>query len=248
MSIEDRHAKPCPIDRFLAEYPLPVGAPHACPYLADRVARHEGFQIEDLSGVSYRALLDRGFRRSGYLIYRPACVSCRACRQLRVLVDEFALSKSQRRAQRRNADVRVTLTTNPEPSDEKWRIFEAYLNHQHDGRMISNYEQFVDFLYTSPVSVIEFVYRAARRIIGVGIADHCEDGLSSVYMFFDPAECRRSLGTFSVIREIEYCRENGIPYYYLGYYVADAKTMAYKGRFRPHEILDDTRAWQRVDG
>lgn len=248
MSVDDRQARAGPIDRFLADYPLPVGGVHACPYLSDRVARHEGFQIDELSGAFYRALLDRGFRRSGHLIYRPACASCRACRQLRVLVDEFTLTKSQRRALRRNADVHVTLTTKPEPSDEKWRIFEAYLNHQHDGRMISHYDQFVEFLYTSPVSVIEFTYRAARRIIGVGIADRCQDGLSSVYMFFDPAERRRSLGTFSVIHETEYCRDNGIPYYYLGYYVADAKTMAYKGRFRPHEILDDTGAWQRVDG
>ena len=248
MSIQDRQSQPGLIDRFLAEHPLPLGGTHACPYLPDQMARHEGFQIGTLSGVFYRALLDRGFRRSGHLIYRPACASCRACRQLRVPVDKFNLTKSQRRVLRKNVDVNLTLTTTPEPSDEKWRIFEAYLNHQHDGRMISTYDQFVEFLYTSPVSVLEFTYRIAGRIVGVGLVDLCEDGLSSVYMFFDPSERRRSLGTFSVIREIEYCRENGIPYYYLGYYVADAKTMAYKGRFRPHEILDDTGAWQRVDG
>ena len=248
MSVEDHRAKPIPIDRFLTEHPLPLGEPHVCPYLPDRVARNEGFQIGELSVATYRALLDRGFRRSGQLIYRPACETCRACQQLRVPVDEFALTRSQRRVRRKNADVRVTPTSDPKPTDAKWRIFEAYLNHQHDGRMIGNYDQFIDFLYTSPVPAIEFTYWAARRIVGVSIADRCQDGLSSVYMFFDPDQRRRSLGTFSVICETEFCRDNGIPYYYLGYYVAGAGTMAYKGRFRPHEILDDTGAWRRVDG
>ena len=82
-----------------------------------------------------------------------------------------------------------------------------------------------------------------ERLIGVGLADRCPGGLSSVYMYFDPAFAGRSLGTFSVLWEIEYCRRENLPYDYLGYYVAGCQKMAYKARFRPNEMLVGENRW-----
>jgi arginine-tRNA-protein transferase len=62
-------------------------------------------------------------------------------------------------------------------------------------------------------------------------------------MYFDPGFSDRSLGTFSVLWEVEFCRSEGLPYYYLGYYVAGSGKMAYKSRFRPNEILVGDDRW-----
>jgi arginine-tRNA-protein transferase len=40
-----------------------------------------------------------------------------------------------------------------------------------------------------------------------------------------------------VLQEIEFCRAHGLPYLYLGYWVAGCASMAYKSQYRPHELL-----------
>ncbi len=81
-------------------------APSACPYLP---GQHERKIFTHLVGKRAAALNDlltqTGFRRSQTIAYRPACESCRACVSVRVLVEDFRPSNSQRRAQRANADL-----------------------------------------------------------------------------------------------------------------------------------------------
>jgi arginine-tRNA-protein transferase len=62
-------------------------------------------------------------------------------------------------------------------------------------------------------------------------------------MYYDPGLRERSLGTFSIVREIAHCRERRLPYYYLGYHVSGSKTMDYKSRFRPAEVLVADDRW-----
>ncbi|HEY3245818.1 MAG TPA: arginyltransferase, partial [Phycisphaerae bacterium] len=206
-----------------------------CPYLPGRVARSEGFHVDSLAGEWYRWLLDRGFRRSGHVIYRPVCRGCGECRQIRVPTAEFQPTRSQRRVRRRNVDVQVSSGA-PQLDEERWRLYCAYLNARHDGSMSRTRAAFVDFLYGSCIETQEVCYRLDGRLVGVSILDVVPDAWSSVYMFYDPTEQRRSLGTYSVLWEIEECRRRGIAYYYLGYYVAGSPTMAYKARFAPHEL------------
>jgi arginine-tRNA-protein transferase len=53
-----------------------------------------------------------------------------------------------------------------------------------------------------------------------------------------------SPGIFSVIREIEFARDMGKEYYYLGYYVAECPRMRYKNTFRPTEKYSwDEKKW-----
>jgi arginine-tRNA-protein transferase len=232
------------VDEFLAETSLPVSGEHACNYRPGQMACNEFFAASELPPAMYEAFIDRGFRRSGTCIYRPVCSDCNACRSLRVNVTEFQPSKSMRRINRRNDDVTMTHGP-PTPTDQKYDLFRKYLDTQHDGTMSDSWETYEDFLYTSCVPTVEFEYRIGRRLIGVSIADKCTGGISSVYMFFDPAERRRGLGTFSILREIEFCRQRDLPWYYLGYHVADCGKMAYKARFKPHDLLDDGHRWVR---
>lgn len=213
-----------------------------CPYLSGRLSRSEAYGVDRLEPAHYERLMARGFRRSGRMVYRPRCRGCEECRQLRVPVATFKATRSQRRVQRRNADVRVLVGT-PEPSLPKFELFRAYLEHQHDDTMARSSAAFEEFLYDSPTNTLEFLYVVGERLVGVSLADRVPHGLSSVYMFFDPVESRRSLGTFSALWEIEWCRHEGLSYYYLGFHVPDAQTMAYKARFRPHEILVADDRW-----
>lgn len=247
MCESDHNAADAFVADFLEQTPLPVTEGGDCPYLPGREARSEGFFVsESIDGAVYRALMDCGFRRSGSVFYRPRCETCNLCIPIRIPTATFRPTRSQRRVVRRNADVHVTIGQ-PTPTDEKHALYARYLDAQHDGTMSTEREAFENFLYDSPVPGLEICYHIGRRLVGVSLVDELPGAWSSVYMYFDPEVSRRSLGTFSAVWEIEHCRSAGIPYYYLGFYVPGSRTMEYKARFQPAEILDEPARWRPFD-
>ena len=224
---------------------------HACPYIPGRVASNRAFLAERIDPEIYHAFMDAGFRRSGRVVYQPACAGCRACVPIRVPVAQFTPSKSQRRCVRRNADLRLDVGP-ATATDEKFDLYRRYTTARHRGGEEGadqsdepERESFESFLYHSPVDTIEFCYRdVAGRLLGVGICDVSARSLSSVYFYFDPAESRRGLGTFGAIQEIAFAREGAIPYYYLGYWIEPCRSMRYKSEFRPFELLHPDGQWR----
>ena len=67
-----------------------------------------------------------------------------------------------------------------------------------------------------------------------------------VYSFYDPAEKQRSLGTQMILEHIEFTRQLGLPYLYLGYWVQGSRKMSYKTRFGPQEHLTNN-GWTRFE-
>lgn len=221
------------------------GSAAPCPYLPGRRAVYEYAIPGALAPEKYQRLMDAGFRRSGDVVYRPVCEGCRECVPIRVAVQEFEPSRSQRRVRRRNVDVEMRIGP-PVLTDEKHALFARYLREQHDGSMSDRREDLEEFLYRSGTETLEMTYHVGSRLVAVGIVDVCPISLSSVYFYFEPAESRRSLGILGGLFEIDECRRRGLPYWYLGYYIRDCRRMNYKACFRPHELLDSSGGWVRA--
>ncbi|MBC6439593.1 MAG: arginyltransferase [Rhodospirillales bacterium] len=221
----------------------------ACPYLPDRL---ENKVVTDLSGPHAQALHDEltlaGFRRSHNLVYRPSCVGCEACVPVRIPVARFKPSRSQRRTQRQNEDLAVSLTPS-QATFEHYALFDRYQQARHKGGGMSamSFPDFRAMIEETPVDTRLVEMRDDHgELVAVSLSDWLADGLSGIYKFFEPDLGARSLGTYLILWHIEHARCLGLPHVYLGYWIGACSKMSYKTNFRPLEALTGD-GWQDLE-
>src|SRR6202789_1719797 len=186
-----------------------------CPYLPGKVERK---LVTELAGRHaagfYNELSRAGFRRSHHLAYRPACVGCAACVPVRIPVADFAESRSLKRIRNTNRD----LLLRPIEADatlEQFRLFQRYQRSRHAesdmaAMTFGDYQAMVE---DNPVATkISELRDRDGTLVGCGLYDPLDDGLSAVYSFFTPEEGKRSLGTLLVLALVDEARRRRLPY------------------------------------
>jgi arginine-tRNA-protein transferase len=218
--------------------------PARCEYLPAKVARLEYLQVDEISAGEYLEWLRRGWRRFGHVLFRPACPSCRRCQSLRVPVASFEPHRTQRRIWKANTGVVRIAIGEPTQSSEARALYEKFHRYQQTAKAWPAPEpDGADLFVANPFPTEEWRYFVDDRLVAVGYVDALPDGLSAIYFFYDPDERRRSLGTFNVLAIIDEARRRGLPRVYLGSYVEGCRSVEYKGRFMPNEVLSTDGAW-----
>jgi arginine-tRNA-protein transferase len=222
--------------------------PHNCSYLAGEQATT--LFVDPSTPIDariYSQLSYIGFRRSGPHLYRPHCAACNACVPARVPVEAFTPNRGQRRILARNADLEAQVVDSIH-SDAHFALYSRYIEQRHrDGDMYPpDREQYDSFLTREWGSTSFVEFRAAGQLLAVAVMDRLENGLSAIYTYYEPAEEKRSLGSYVILWQIERARELSLPAVYLGYWIRNCRKMNYKTRFRPIELLANGH-WVRVD-
>lgn len=216
---------------------LTPGGP--CPYLPGKVERKVFARLNGgLAQPLNEALTHSGFRRSQMIAYRPACEGCSACVSVRIVVDGFDFSRTQRRIWKRNEDLQRAEVP-AEATREQFALLRTYLDSRHSGGGMSDMGLFdyVAMVEETPVDTHIVEIRRDSDLVGAALTDVLRDGLSMVYSFYHPGEEARSLGTYMILDHVREAKARGLPYVYLGYWVRGSEKMDYKSRFKPLEAL-----------
>lgn len=223
-------------------------APYPCSYLTGQAARSQvAIPALMIDSSVYSGLVQHGFRRSGTYTYRPQCDACQACVPLRVLAKSFKKNRSQRRAWAQHHHLDATL--HPlQDSAEYYQLYQRYQHarHKNGGMDNDDHDSYQNFLLQSHVDSLLVEFREQGVLRMVSIIDLLNDGISSVYTFYDPDLPQASFGTYNVLWQIELCRKLNLDFVYLGYWIKNSRKMAYKTRYQPAQGLVDG-VWCALD-
>lgn len=208
---------------------------------------NEEFHAENVSPAQMDTLWENGWRHFGTHFFRYNLgiyeFDIRRVIPLRIRLGDFSLSKSQRRILRKNSDLKTVIAPIEITTDAEVIFARHKLRFGH-GVPDSVY----DFLSRSPSkepceAKQLSVYYAGDRLIAESYFDIGGKAISGIYAMFEPEYASRSLGIFTMLKEIEFAIDSGKEFYYPGYCYDGDSFYDYKKRFRGSEGYDWSGGW-----
>ncbi len=199
--------------------------------------------IENCPSLLNDGLIQKGWRRFGNYYSRPQCSTCSECKSLRIDAKNFTFSKNARRTIKKNINTVFTIQK-PTISNEHLEIYEKYHKYMELKKGWKTYgikpKSYYE-LYIAGTQKFgkEILYYIDDRLVGIDLVDFMDDGISSIYFFYDPDYAKYSLGRYSIYMQIQLAKNFNLRWIYLGYYVKDCPSLNYKDRFKPFEILQN---------
>ena len=214
---------------------------YSCGYLPNKLAQSLIASPQHLINADvYSGLIQQGFRRSGKFAYRPLCENCQECVPVRIILQDFTPSRSQKRAYKQHRNLIATILPVAFYA-EHYALYTAYQKARHTTDVLNqdDAEQYRNFLCQTNVESVLVEFRENKQLKMVSVIDIVHDGISAVYTFYETSDAKASFGTYNVMWQIEWAKTLNVAYLYLGYWIKDSQKMAYKQNFKPLEKLTD---------
>lgn len=208
-----------------------------CSYIAGNTQSIHYKVIQECSKEQCEALILRGWRRFGSMYFRPICQDCRSCESLKIDTLNYNFTKSDRRILRKNAHL-TTIIRHPTLTREHLSLFDRYHRYKHhtrdwDAPKSDPKNYYASFVQGHGDFGFEVLYFDGDILIAVDLIDILEEGISSLYCYYDPEYNRQSLGRYTLLQQIQFAQKLNLKWVYLGYYVEGCQSLAYKIDYQP---------------
>lgn len=229
-----------------------------CSYFDDEISDIRYRYLHKCTKEEYQNMLEHGWRRFGHMHFVPECKHCTKCISMRIDVEKYVFSKSDRRVLSKNKDTEVYIQP-PSLSIEHLKLYDKYhefMNQKKDWPYspITPSEYQRSYIDGDVSFAQEFLYVRDGQLVGVALTDILPKAISSIYCYYDHDYDKYSLGKFSILAQIKVAKELKIPYIYLGYWIKEHFSMGYKEAYQPFEILtnrvplDEVTIWKPYKG
>jgi arginine-tRNA-protein transferase len=175
---------------------------------------------------------------------------------VRIVVNEFEPRRTLAKILKANAGLEARRVP-CKPTIEQYSLFRGYIEARHaEGGMADmSLLDYSMMIQDSTVDTHLTEYRLPPsggddgdgQLVAAVLCDRLSDGISLVYSFYEPEMPNQGLGSYIIMEQVAFARSRGLPYVYLGYWIAGSRKMAYKARFTPQEHLTSA-GWVRRGG
>ena len=210
---------------------------------------NEEFNAEAVLPEQMDSLWSMGWRHFGAQFFRYNVgflqLDIQFVLPLRIRLSELSLSKSQRRVLRRNEDLHVDIgpATITDADHAMFMRHTTRFNHSIPESLFNFIAQEPS---AGPCETREIRVFDGDEMLAVSYFDVGREATSGVYGMFEPEVTDRSLGIFTMLKEIEWAVETGRKFYYLGYAYEGPSFYDYKKRFRGTEAFDWDDEWRSL--
>jgi len=213
-----------------------------CSYLDNKQQITHYKLIDNSSSENCQDLIERGFRRFGKMYFRPICADCNECQSIKIDVNNYTFSKSARRVLKKTTHI-TSLIQSPSLTHEHLELFEKYHLFMHKKKDWDYNTTTAEHYYNSFVVGhenfgYEVLYYDDDKLIAVDLIDILEEGISSIYFYYNPEYSHLSLGKYSLYNQIKFAKKMNKKWIYLGYYVEDCPSLSYKSQYKPYRTLE----------
>ena len=213
----------------------------SCRYITGKQFSGEHYIIHSLNSEEMDFFLRYGYRHFGFYFFRPLCEGCHQCIPLRIPLNTFRFSRSERRVFSKNKGFRTEVGP-PFPSRDAFRLYKTHKKRfEEQGR--ESYEQFAESFFAPLACSYQLSLYDGEELIAVSHFDATEHSLSAVYCYYHDGYHRHSLGAYAILKEIELAIEWGLDFVYLGYFVPENNHMNYKIRYCPNQLFIGEGSW-----
>jgi arginine-tRNA-protein transferase len=213
-----------------------------CSYIENSTQTTHYKIIDNSSSFATQELIERGYRRFGKMYFRPICSTCQECQSIKIDVQNYKFSKSQRRVMRKASHIQSFIQS-PSMTQQHLDLFDKYHLYMRDKKGWSYEKTTAQRYYQSFVDGAEdfgyeILYFDNTKLIGVDLIDILDDGISSIYFYYDPDYSQLSLGKLSLLIQINLAKKESKRWIYLGYYVKGCGSLEYKANYKPYLTLN----------
>jgi arginine-tRNA-protein transferase len=222
--------------------------PSKCQLLPDQKWQLEYDLVYSLGQDEYQRRINQGWRRFGNMLFRPHCPACTACQPIRILAQDFRPNRSQRRVRKANTET-VLVISDPVIDQVRHDLYMRHHAHHaaQKGWPLPEAEGALGSILSiveSSLPVKEWDFYRDDKLVAVCYVDELGEGFSGIYFYHDPDYRNLSLGTWMCMTLIDEAVKCSLPYVFLGYYVKGCRSMEYKGRFVPNQVLVADGLWE----